>query len=176
MSDAINFIKQTNISYVSKKIKDSSEVNSSLIDELESLFEAESADAPFCNLGDFDLDDFENELPKGWSLRREKIDLKPGEAMVVLAVIDYSAERYFDVDDYEDVEIVAYDIGGIYPLAVESEEDPFMEDYQTSASDKQLYFNICWKDGSIDNLYCSKADFSKSSIEWKQWLDEMNQS
>tara|TARA_B100001989_G_scaffold5594_1_gene3762 strand:- start:408 stop:599 length:192 start_codon:yes stop_codon:yes gene_type:complete len=27
--------------------------------------------------------------------------------MVVLAIIDYSAERYFDIDDYEDVEIVA---------------------------------------------------------------------
>ena len=174
MSDVFEYLKKTNISYVSKKIRESSEVNANLIDELENLFDAESVDAPFCTLGDFDLNDFENELPDGWSLRREKIDLKPGEAMVVLAVIDYSAKRNFDVEDYEDVEIVAYDVGGIYPLSVESEEDPFMEDYQTSASDKQLLFNICWKDGSVDNLSCSKADFSESCIEWKTWLDELN--
>ena len=152
MSDSINFIKMTNISYLSKKIKESSEVNSSLIDEMESLFDAESADAPFCNLEDFDLDDFENELPGRVVFKKRKDRFKLGVEMVVLAVIDYSAERYFDIDDYEEVEIVTYDIGDIYPLTVESEDDPFTKEYQTSASDKQLFFNICWKDGSVENL------------------------
>tara|TARA_Y100001968_G_scaffold130947_1_gene119522 strand:- start:1067 stop:1615 length:549 start_codon:yes stop_codon:yes gene_type:complete len=174
-SDALDFIKQTNISYVSKIIKSSSELNANLIEELETLFEKESIDAPFCNMGDVDLDDLESELPKGWTLRREKINLQPGEAMVVLAVFDYAAKRYFDLEDYENVEIVANDLGGCYPLSVDSEENPFMEDYQTSASERTILFNICWEEESFDEDCCSKEDFADRSEMWKAWLDEMNQ-
>ena len=77
-----------------------------------------------------------------WTLKIEKTDLKPGEAMVVLSVIDYSVKRYFDINDYKNVEIVAFDLGGLYPLSVNSLENPFMEDYQTFARDKTLSLNI----------------------------------
>ena len=98
-TDSIDYLKHVNISYVYKIIEKSTELNQELIEELKVRFESESAEMPFCNLGDVDLDDLENDLPEGWTLRREKTDLKPGEAMVVLAVIDYSAERYFVLGD-----------------------------------------------------------------------------
>ena len=142
-SDSLDYLKQNNISYVSKIIKNSSELNLNLIEELENLFGKESVDAPFCNTGDVDLDDLEDDLPKGWTLKREKTELKPGEAMVVLSVVDYSAKRYFDINDYKNVEIVAFDLGGLYPLSVNSLENPFMEDYQTFARDKTLSLIYC---------------------------------
>ena len=70
-SDSLDYLKQNNISYVSKIIKNSSELNLNLIEELENLFEEESVDAPFCNTGDVDLDDLEDDLPKGWTLKRQ---------------------------------------------------------------------------------------------------------
>ena len=173
-TDSIDYLKHVNISYVYEIIKKSTELNSKLIEELKVRFESESAEMPFCNLGDVDLDDLENDLPKGWTLRREKTDLKQGEAMVVLAVIDYSAERYFDVDDYEEVEIVAYDLGGCYPLSVDSDENPFMEDYQTSASKKTISLVYCEEEGIVDTAFsCPIEKFSDSCNEWREFIDSI---
>ena len=173
-SDSLDYLKQNNISYVSKIIKNSSELNLNLIEELENLFEEESVDAPFCNTGDVDLDDLEDDLPKGWTLKREKTELKPGEAMVVLSVIDYSAKRYFDINDYKNVDIVAFDLGGLYPLSVNSQENPFMEDYQTSARDKTISLIYCEEEYLVDTWSsCSVKDFSKVCDDWRKFYENI---
>ena len=176
-SDSLDFLKQNNISFVSKIIKTSSELNLNLINELEKLFEEESVDAPFCNTGDVDLDDLAADLPAGWTLKKEKTNLKPGDAMVVLSVIDYSAKRYFDVKDFKNVEILAYDLGGIYPLSVKSSEDPFLDDYQTFAKEKQLSLVFCEEEESLDTWSCcSIGEFDRFCDEWKNFIKRIKSS
>ena len=176
-SDSLDFLKQNNISFVSKIIKTSSELNLNLINELEKLFEEESVDAPFCNTGDVDLDDLAADLPAGWTLKKEKTNLKPGDAMVVLSVIDYSAKRYFDVKDLKNVEIVAYDLGGIYPLSVNSSVDPFLDDYQTFAKEKKLSLVFCEEEESLDTWSCCSIEkFDQFCDEWKDFIKRIKPS
>ena len=176
-SNSLDYLKKNNISYVCKIIKTSSELNLNLIDELEKLFEEESVDAPFCNIGDVDLDDLENNLPVGWTLKKVKSNLKPGDAMVVLSVIDYSAKRYFDVKDFKNVEIVAYDLGGIYPLSVNSSEDPFLDDYQTFAKEKKLSLVFCEEEDSLDTWSCCSVEkFDQFCEDWKDFIKRIKSS
>ena len=170
-SDSLDYLKQNNISYVSKIIKKSSELNLNLIEELENLFEEEYVEAPFCSTVDVDLDDLENDLPEGWTLKKEKINLKPGDTMVVLSVIDYSAKRYFDIKEFKNVEIIASDLGGIYPLSVNSSENPFMDDYQTFAEEKKLSLVFCEEEESLDTWSsCSVEKFDQFCDDWKDFV------
>ena len=86
----MDFLNSTNISYVTKKITKASELDENLIEKLKISFEEEAIDAPFCNDGDYDLDDLRSDLPSGWKLTEEKL-IKPSEALIALTIIDYSA-------------------------------------------------------------------------------------
>ena len=132
-------------------------------------FNEEAIDAPFCNLGDYDLDDLRDDIPSGWNLTEEKL-INPGEALLVLAIIDYSAERDIAFDSFNDVELVAFDLGGIYPLSVISEEDPFEIDSLTFENDMKIMFRVCYEDGEFDDDECVLDEFSEKCNEWKEWL------
>ena len=67
----MDFLNRTNISYVTKKITNASELNENLIEELKKSFEEEAIDAPFCNDGDYDLDDLREDLPADWKLEKK---------------------------------------------------------------------------------------------------------
>ena len=165
----MDFLNNTNISYVTKVIKTSSELNDDLLEILKKDFNEGAIDAPFCNAGDYDLDDLRDDIPSGWNLTEENL-INPGEALIVLAKIDYSAERDIAFDSFDEVELVAFDLGGIYPLSVISEEDPFEIDSRTFENDMTIMFRVCYEDGEFDNDECDIDEFSEKCSEWKEWL------
>ena len=166
----MDFLNNTNISYVTKVIKTSSELNDDLLEILKKDFNEGAIDAPFCNSGDYDLDDLRDDIPSGWNLTEENL-INPGEALIVLAKIDYSAERDIAFDSFDEVELVAFDLGGIYPLSVISEEDPFETDSRTFENDMTIMFRVCYADGEFDNDECEIDEFSEKCSEWKEWLE-----
>ena len=169
----MDFLNSTNISYVTKKITNASELNENLIVELKKSFEEEAIDAPFCNDGDYDLDDLRDDLPADWKLKEEEL-IKPYEALITLAIIDYSAEREIDFDEFDDVALNAHSLGGIYPLSVESvEEDPFSSDFTTSNTDMTLLFRVCDEDGDFESDECPIEDFEKYKEGWKELLHDL---
>ena len=168
----MDFLNRTNISYVTKKITNASELNENLIEELKRSFEEEAIDAPFCNDGDYDLDDLREDLPADWKLREEEL-IKPSEALITLAIIDYSVEREIDFDEFNEVSLVAHKLGGCYPLSVESDEDPFESDFTTFDTDMTILFRVCYEDGEVDEDECQIEDFSKNKDDWKEWLNEL---
>ena len=168
----MDFLNSNNISYVTKKITNASELNEDLVNELKKSFEDEAIDAPFCNEGDYDLDDLRDDLPDDWKLREEEL-IKPTEALITLAIIDYSVDREIDFDAFNDIELIAHRLGGCYPLSVESEEDPFESNFITSNTNMSLLFTVCWEDGVFDTDECQVEDFSEYKDEWKEWLNEL---
>ena len=128
--------------------------------------------SPFCNDDDYNLDDLREDLPADWKLREEEL-IKPSEALITLAIIDYSVEREIDFDGFNDVALVAHPLGGCYPLSVESEEDPFESDFTTFDTDMTLLFRVCLENGEFDEDECQIEDFSKNKDEWKEWLNKL---
>ena len=182
----MDFLETTNISYITKAVSKSSELNSDLIEELKKAFKEEAIDAPFCNDGDYDLDDLKEDLPSGWTLEEDDV-IKPGQALLSMVEINYQAERHIDFDAYQKVNLVATKLGNIYPLSVsvESEEDPFTSDFVTTETNKILLFKCVPKNleevqtdiySPIDIDECSLEDFAESFETWKEWLDDLNNS
>jgi len=168
------FLKTCNISYVTQIISDPADLTDELITSLKKRFGQEAIDAPFCNLGDYELDDFYQDLPQGWSLKEEG-KLEPGTARITLAVVDYGVEREIDFDGSEDIEVVATDLGGIHALSVSSDdgENPFSSDFTTTASAQSLLFSICWPGDEVDNDECSLEEYAESLETWKSWFQDM---
>jgi hypothetical protein len=171
------FLETCNISYVTQIISDPADLTDELIASLKKRFEEEAIDSPFCNMGDYDLNDFYQDLPQGWTLTEDG-KLEPGQARITLAIVDYGVEREIDFDGSEDIEVVAVDLGGIHALSIVSDEDgenPFSGDFTTTATAQSLLFSICWPSDEIDNDECSLEDCTESLETWKSWLQEMKE-
>ena len=94
-------------------------------------------------------------------------------------------ERLFkSFDDQQKVEHEAREIetlinsfegsAGLYPISVNSLENPFMEDYQTFASDKTLSLIYCEEAYLVDTWSsCSVKDFSKVCYDWRKFYENI---
>ncbi len=63
----MDFLNNINISYVTKFIKTYSELKYDLLEILKKDFNEWAIDSPFCNAGDYDLDDLRYDIPSGFN-------------------------------------------------------------------------------------------------------------
>jgi hypothetical protein len=145
-------------------------------------FDNEYAEAPFCNLGDFDLDDLREYVPASWRIIKSG-SARPGMFRLAVVEIIYGVEQQFDTS-IEDVELEAFDLCGLYPLSCrdfEKHPDVFGEEtYVPDSGSKSLLFSYSYpsliaEDGSnvADNDECSIDDdgvIAEKLIEWKEWI------
>ena len=166
-----DFLRSTNISYVTIEIEDPNELNAELIDNLHKKFEEEAVDAPFCNDGDYDIDDLKNDLPEGWSI--SKMPSKKSGALIILAEINYNASRDIDFDAFEYCDLEYCRLCGCYPIFScnsESDKDPFGGDFVTHDSEKTLMIQTYDADGEYDEDEVQAEDFADRLEDWRQMI------
>ena len=168
-----DFLRSTNISYVTVEIEDPSELNAELIDNLHKKFEEEAVDAPFCNSGDYDIDDLKDDLPEGWSL--SKMPSKKSGALIILAEINYNASRDIDFDAFDSCDLKYCRLCGCYPIFScnsELDKDPFGGDFTTHDSDKTLMIQTYDDDGEYDEDEVQAEDFADRLEDWRQMITD----
>ena len=113
----MNFLNNTNISYVTKVIKTSSELNDDLLEILKKDFNEGAIDAPFCNAGDYDLDD----------LRDDEILIYPNPTTdiinitakndIKIDVINLLGEIIITIENQDQIDLSQYS-NGLYILDI----------------------------------------------------------
>ena len=166
-----DFLRSSNISYVTVEIEDPNELNAELIDDLHKKFEEEAIDAPFCNDGDYDIDDLKSDLPEGWTIR--EIPSKKSSALIILAEISYNASRDIDFDAFEHCELEYCRLCGCYPIFAcnaDSENDPFGGDFVTYNTDKTLMIQTYNADGEYEYDEVEAEDFADKVEDWREMI------
>lgn len=165
--------------------KDYSSIDDLSIETVKALvqqFDDEYAEAPFCNLGDFDLDDLREYIPDTWSIVKSG-NVATGAFRLAVVEIIYGVEQQFDTST-ENVELEAFDLCGLYPLSCrdfEQHPDVFGEEsYVPDGGSKSLLFSYSYpslvaQDGGnvTDNDECEIEDdgvIAGKLSEWKEWI------
>lgn len=176
------FLEEAVIRYVYTDCSSIDDLSIERVKELVRQFDDEYAEAPFCNLGDFDLDDLRDYVPETWSIVKSG-NVTPGTFRLAIAEIIYGAEQQFDTS-IENVELEAFDLCGLYPLSCrdyEQHSDVFGEEsYVPDAGRKSLLFSYTYPSlvaqdgGSVtDNDECEIEDDGEivgKLSEWKEWI------
>lgn len=177
------FLEEALIRYTYKDYASVDDLTIESVNKLIQQFDDEYAEAPFCNLGDFDLDDLREYVPDSWSILKTG-NAPPGTFRLAVVEIIYGVEQQFDTSA-EDVELEAFELCGLYPLSCrdfERHPDVFGEEsYVPDAGTKSLLFSYSYpdivnEDGSnvtdtdecgidVDELIAEKLN------EWKEWIE-----
>ena len=177
------FLEEALVRYAYKDFGSINDLTIESANELVQKFDDEYVEAPFCNLGDFDLDNLREYIPGSWSIIKSGSVL-PGVFRLAVVQIIHGVEQQFDTS-IEDVVLEAFDLCGLYPLSCrdfEKHPDVFGEEsYVPDAGSKSLLFSYTYpsliaEDGSnlSDNDECGVDDvklISEKLSEWKEWIE-----
>lgn len=177
------FLEEALIRYAYKDYSSVDDLAIESVNKLIQQFEDEYAEAPFCNLGDFDLDDLREYVPDSWSILKTG-NVPPGTFRLAIVEIIYGVVQQFDTS-VEDVELEAFELCGLYPLSCQDFErhyDVFGEEsYVPDAGTKSLLFSYSYpglvaEDGSnvtdTDECGINEDDVIVEKLtEWKEWIE-----
>ena len=144
------------------------------IDDVRALnvsWDGEYAEAPFCNAGDFDLDDLKSDAPDSWSFD-ETGELDEGQCRIAIVAINYNGNRQVNLQE-EAVEIEAFNLCGLSVLSGgEKHDEIFGEEWYSEEpfGDKTVLFMH-----KYPNLNCDPDIFEASLDEveasFGEWID-----
>ena len=180
----IMFLEEALVRYAYKDYASVDDLTIESVNKLIEQFDDEYAEAPFCNLGDFDLDDLREYVPESWTILKSGGAL-PGTIRLAVVEIIYGVEQQFDTS-IEDIELEAFELCGLYPLSCrdfEKHPDVFGEEsYVPDAGTKSLLFSYSYpslvaEDGSnvTDTDECEideNGTILGKLAEWKEWIEK----
>ena len=179
----IMFLEEALIRYVYKDYASTDDLTIENVNKLVEQFGDEYAEAPFCNLGDFDLDDLREYIPESWTILKTGSAL-PGQIRMAIVEIIYGVEQQFDTS-VEGIELEAFELCGLHPLSCrdfEKHPDVFGEEsYVPDAGTKSLLFSYTYpslvaEDGNnvADTDECGIDEvgvITEKLCEWKEWIE-----
>jgi hypothetical protein len=165
------FLEEASVRYVYKDFPAGVKPTIDDVRALNATWDEEYAEAPFCNAGDFDIDDLKAETPDSWSFD-EIGQLDEGQCRIAIVAINYNGERQINLQE-EAVTIDVFNLCGLSVLSGgEKHEEIFGEEWYSDEpfGDKAVLFM-----NKYPNLNCDSEVFEASLDEidahFDEWLD-----
>lgn len=168
------FLEEAAIRYVFRDFKLGQRPNKEDLRSLAESWDDDYAEAPFCNSGDFDLDDLSDECPESWCVTKTG-NLGEGESRIAIVAINYDGERQLDLE-LENINIAAFNICGLFALnAGDSHEEVFGEEWESREEfeEKIVLFMHKYKGVVCDEeiLESSLDSMQEDLGEWLECID-----
>jgi hypothetical protein len=165
------FLQEAAIRYVYKDFDHGKIPTINDIKELAEKWESEYAESPFCNSGDFDIDDLKEVIPGTWNVE-ETGQLTEGQCRIAIAAVNYNGERDLNLD-IDNIQLQAFNLCGLSVInAIENHEDVFGEEWDTREpfEDKIVLFMYKYPSLNCDpEILESPLDSIEDAFD--EWID-----
>jgi hypothetical protein len=165
------FLEEAAVRYVYKDFAAGVKPTIDDVRALNATWDEEYAEAPFCNTGDFDIDELKAEMPDSWTFD-EIGQLDEGQYRIAIVAINYNGERQVNLQE-EAVTIEAFSLCGLSVLSGgERHEEIFGEEWYSEEpfGDKAVLFMY-----KYPSLNCDPEVFETSLDEiegqFDEWID-----
>ena len=168
------FIETTCVTYITRIISSPEEITPGLVESLIDEFNTNPLWSPFCNQGDYDIDDLKSDLPPGWILSEDE-KLPIGSGRISIVALDYEASNTFELRGNQG-KVIAYDLGFVQPISFEPALDDIKTDIWCPWSGKDADGILFLFNDPLEGLCaadCDIDDYAKALSLWKsQWPNQ----
>lgn len=165
------FLEEAALRFVYKDFPSGAKPTIADIKALAESWDDEYAEAPFCNPGDFDIDDLREEMPGSWSVE-ETGQLDEGQCRIAIISINYNGERQLDLEQ-EDVNLEAFNLCGLNVLSAgERHEEVFGEEWYSDEPFGDMAVLFMYRYPALDcDPEIMEAPLDAFEESFDEWID-----
>lgn len=165
------FIETTCVSYSTKIISSIDELTEGLLVELLAEYRDGPCLSPFCNTGDYDIEDLACDIPEDWTITEEGVILE-GCSRLSLAAPSYESDNTIELRVGGGC-VKYLNLGGLYPVMIEPRPDDIKSVIHVPIPQVESPFVLfAWnspKEGVVVDE-CPVSGFTSSLGKWRSWM------
>ena len=162
------FLEEMVVRYVYKDFPAGAKPSIEDVKALNASWDDEYAEGPFCNSGDFDIDDLKAETPSSWTFN-EIGQLEEGQCRIAITALNYMGERHLNLQ-VDNAEIKIFHLCGLRVLSAgEKHEEIFGEEWYSEEPFGDKTLMLMYKYPSLD---CDPEVFAASLYHIEDQFDE----